>query len=77
MTEYRATFGTARSEFHQVLTNQHAAGLFWTTRGVDKDGKPIEYDGASLLVFDRDGLIARFQGYYDTRQLTRTAKTGT
>jgi hypothetical protein len=72
-SEYRSTFGTARLDFHQVTINEQAAGLFWTTKGTTNDGHPIAYDGASLLVFDQNGLIRMFRGYYDTRQFTKTA----
>ena len=74
--EYRATFGEARSEFFQITTNDSSAGLFWTTKGNDKDGDPLEYDGVSLLVFNEQGKITLFRGYYDTRELSKqvTAK---
>lgn len=69
--EYRRTFGTAYSEFFQVTVNEDAAGLFWTTKGTGNDGQPLQYDGVSLLVFDDQGKIAQFRGYYDTRELSR------
>jgi ketosteroid isomerase-like protein len=70
---YRRTFDTVRSEFHHVLTGESAAGLFWTTSGAYRDGVPLRYDGVTLLEFDEQGRITRFQGYFDTRQLSRTA----
>ncbi|MBV9789580.1 MAG: nuclear transport factor 2 family protein [Chloroflexi bacterium] len=70
-TEYRRTFGEAYSEFYQVTVNEQAAGLFWTTKGTGNDGQPMEYDGVSLLVFDDQGKIKLFRGYYDTRELSR------
>lgn len=74
--EYRSTFERARSEFAQITTNEQAAGLFWTTKGSDNTGQPIEYDGVSLLVFDQDGKIVQFRGYYDTRELSRQVPSG-
>jgi|ADGO01.1.fsa_nt_gi hypothetical protein len=68
-SEYRATFREVHSHFHEVTTADRAAGLFWTTRGVDLNGTPIEYDGASLLVYEDDGLIIYFRGYFDSRDL--------
>ena len=68
-TEYRKTFGEAYSDFYQVTANDESAGLFWTTKGTGKDGQPMEYDGVSLLVFDDNGKIKLFRGYYDTREL--------
>jgi ketosteroid isomerase-like protein len=70
-TEYRKTFGEAYSEFFQVTANNESAGLFWTTKGTGNDGQPMEYDGVSLLVFDDNGLIKLFRGYYDTREISR------
>jgi ketosteroid isomerase-like protein len=70
-TEYRATFGEAYSEFYQVTSNDESAGLFWTTKGTDNQGNPLEYDGVSLLVFDEQGKIKLFRGYYDTREIER------
>lgn len=67
--EYKETLGEAFSEFHQITTGENAAGLFWTTKGKSPEGKEIAYDGATLLEFGEDGKIARFQGYYDTREL--------
>lgn len=70
-TEYRRTFREVQTEFYTTMGHDCATGLFWTTRGVDVLGQPVEYDGASLLVFDDDGKIMLFRGYYDTRELSR------
>ena len=71
-SEYKRTVGKAFSEFHQVTVNEEAAGLFWTTKaGGDNGRSEVQYDGSTLLVFDEDGKIRFFQGYYDTRQLSR------
>ena len=70
-TEYRRTVGQAYSEFHEVVVNESAAGLFWTTRGTAAGGQALEYEGATLLVFDDSGKIQGFRGYYDTRELGR------
>lgn len=69
--EYRRTFGEAYSDFFRITTNEDSAGLFWTTKGTGNDGQPLEYDGVSLLVFNADGKINLFRGYYDTRELSR------
>lgn len=68
---YQASFHEASTEFFQVTGNESSAGLFWTTRGKDATGDPIEYDGVSLLVFGDDEKITLFRGYYDTRDLTK------
>lgn len=69
---YQQTFREAHTEFIEVTSSERAAGLFWTTRGVDARGEGLDYDGVTLLVFDEDGKITHFRGYYDTRELTRT-----
>lgn len=68
--EYRAQFEEATTEFHHVTAGEDgSAGLFWNTRGKTADGESLDYAGATLLVFDEEGLVERFHGYYDTRQL--------
>lgn len=76
-TDYKRTLGRAYSDFHQVTTNEQAAGLFWVTKGTAADGQQdaVAYDGTTLLVFDGAGKITFFQGYYDTRQLNRQMGT--
>lgn len=74
--EYRSTFGEAYSEFYQITSSDNAAGLFWTTKGTDNQGRPMEYDGVSLLEFDQGGKIRLFRGYYDTRQIERQVSAG-
>lgn len=71
--DYKRTLGDSYSEFHQVAVNDQAAGLFWVTRGQGAQGEPdkVHYDGTTLLVFNAEGKIAHFHGYYDTRQLNR------
>lgn len=73
-TDYKKTLGDAFSHFHQVTTSDQAAGLFWTTKGT-ANGQAVQYDGTSLLVFDEAGKIKYFQGYYDTRELSRAMGT--
>ncbi len=69
---YREALGTMYSEFHAVTISEDTAGLFWTTRGIG-EGETDErtYDGATMLLFNSDGKIGRFHGYYDTAQLKR------
>lgn len=68
--QYADTFGEIHSEFFDITTSDHSAGLFWRSSGMDPTGRPMEYDGVSLLVFDDGGKITRFQGFFDTRRLT-------
>lgn len=73
--EYRRSFGTVRSEFAHITTDDDAIGLFWTTTGTDTEGNDISYDGVSLLVVGDGEQITYFQGYYDTRALSRTVNS--
>ena len=73
--EYRQTFGDVETTFTHLTTDASAVGLFWTTQGTDTHGAAISYNGVSLLEYGDDGKISAFQGYYDTRQLSRTVQT--
>jgi ketosteroid isomerase-like protein len=68
--EYSSTFGEVRSDFFDVVASDHSAGLFWRSKGTGPSGQPLEYDGVSLLEVNEEGKIARFQGFFDTRQIT-------
>lgn len=71
---YQSSFREAATEFFTITGGEGSAGLFWTTRGADAAGAPIEYDGATLLTFDEAGKITLLRGYYDTRELSRTVR---
>ena len=75
-TEYASQFDTAKTEFHHVTADGSAGGLFWTTNGKSPAGESLDYHGATLLEFDDAGLVERFRGYYDTRQLTMEKPPG-
>jgi len=68
--QYADTFGEIHSEFFDITTSDHSAGLFWRSSGTGPSGDPMQYDGVSLLVFDDAGKITRFQGFFDTRRLS-------
>jgi ketosteroid isomerase-like protein len=68
--EYRTTFKNIHSEFFDVTASDHSAGLFWRSTGTSATGQPLTYEGVSLLVLDEAGKIARFKGYFDSRQTT-------
>ena len=70
---YRAAFQEIESRFSAVTTNGEAAGLFWRSRGKNAQGQTVEYDGATLLVFDDADKIKHFHGYFDSRSLETPA----
>jgi hypothetical protein len=55
--KYRSTFASAHTEVYEVTTNDRCAALFWRTHTTNGDGHPVDYDGATLLAFEDDGLI--------------------
>ena len=67
--EYRGVFRDIHSEFIDVTASDHSAGLFWRSTGTDAGGKPLEYEGVSLLIFNEHGKIRQFKGYFDSRQV--------
>lgn len=66
--EYTASFGEIHSDFFDVTTSDHSAGLFWRSTRTSANGQPMAYEGVSLLMFDDSGKITRFKGYFDSRQ---------
>lgn len=71
--QYRGAFGAIHSDFSEITANDHAAGLFWRSHGTDASGKPVAYDGVTLLRLDDSGRIADFQGYFDSREVVVNA----
>lgn len=72
--EYSSSFGSIHSEFFDVTTSDHSAGLFWRSSGTGQSGQPVSYEGVSLLMFDDAGKIRQFRGYFDPRQTQSKAK---
>jgi limonene-1,2-epoxide hydrolase len=69
-TEYRETFGEMKSEFRNIIATDDRAALEWTTTGTSADGKPVAYDGVSILEVEGD-KITRFRAYFDPGDLGR------
>ena len=73
-TQYKETLGDVFSNFHHITVSEDSAGLFWTTEGTNPAGDKVHYHGSTLLVFNTEGNIQFFRGYYDTRELTVKAE---
>jgi len=73
-TQYKETLGDVYSKFHHITVSEDSAGLFWTTEGTNPAGDKVHYHGSTLLVFNTEGTIQFFRGYYDTRELTMKAE---
>ncbi len=69
---YRDQFATITSSFNHVTVGDNCAGLFWNSSATLSSGDAMQYPGASLLVFNDEGKISEFYGYYDTRQFSST-----
>ena len=70
--EYRDTFGELKSEFRNVIATPERIALEWRTEGTSVDGKPIEYEGVSILeVAAGEEKVSRFRAYFDPSDLGR------
>ena len=67
-TEYRGTFGQATSTFRNVIAGDGAAALEWTTKGTSFDGKPVQYDGVTILEVEGD-KVKRSSAYFNPTAL--------
>ena len=72
-TEYRGFFEKLTSSFQNVFSSSERAALEWVTHGVAATGKPVEYEGVSILEFDGD-QIGRFCAYFDPSALNQVAR---
>lgn len=69
--QYRQVFGPMRSEFRNRIVADGVAALEWQTEGELSTGKPVTYQGVSILEI-ADGKVARFQAYFDPTKLGLT-----
>jgi ketosteroid isomerase-like protein len=65
---YRATFGEVQSSFRNEIVMDGRIALEWTTEGTNPHGKPLTYDGVSILE-TQNGKITRFFAYFDPKHL--------
>lgn len=65
---YRGTFREIHSEFRNVVETDRAALLEWRSRGRTAEGRPVDYEGVSVLEFE-DGRIRSFRAYFDPTEL--------
>lgn len=72
-TEYRGTFGTAKSTFRNVIAGDGSAALEWTTEGASFEGQPFTYAGVTILEIE-GGRVTRSSAYFDPKALGRQVK---
>ena len=63
---YRDSFEKIHSDFSQIVESDNAAMLEWTSRGVLRGDRPIDYSGVSVLEM-QNGKVHRFRTYFDAR----------
>jgi ketosteroid isomerase-like protein/rubrerythrin len=63
---YRDSFEQIHSDFSRIVESDDAAMLEWTSKGVLRGDRPIDYSGVSVLEL-RDGKVRRFRTYFDAR----------
>lgn len=69
-TSYRRQFRDVRSTFTEVIEADGRSALVWTSKGSLPNGEPIEYRGASFLVWQGE-RVCRFETIYDSTAFTR------
>jgi ketosteroid isomerase-like protein len=62
--EYLGAFQHVHSEFKDVIESKNQAALTWRAEAVLSSGKPIVYEGVTLLEL-QDNHVARFKTFYD------------
>lgn len=62
---YLKAFKSIKSHFHNILSTDDHAVLEWTSKGELPSGKPIEYRGVSVLMYEGD-KVKCFHSYYDS-----------
>jgi limonene-1,2-epoxide hydrolase len=69
---YRDSFEEIHSDFSRIVEGDDAAMLEWTSRGVLRGDRPIDYAGVSVLEL-RGGKVRRFRTYFDARPFEKEA----
>lgn len=70
---YRETLGDVKSEFRNIIATDDRVVLEWSTTGANPEGKPIDYDGVSILEIEQDKIV-RFWAYFDPAKLGQEIK---
>ena len=69
---YRDSFEEIHSDFSRIVESDDAAMLEWTSRGVLRGDRPIDYSGVSVLEL-QGGKVRRFRTYFDARPFEKEA----
>ena len=66
--KYRNTFGEVKSTFRNVFAAGGRVALEWVTEGTSNEGRPVRYEGVSIIEADGDS-VTRFRAYFDAASL--------
>ena len=69
-SKYRESFTRVHSEFRNIVENDKAALLEWTTEVTTAVGVSTTYDGVSVIEYGDGGRIRRFRAYFNPNALT-------
>lgn len=61
---YRDLFGEIEATFTHTVQDEDSAALEWTSTGTLRDGRPLNYEGISVL--EGGKAITAFRTYYDS-----------
>lgn len=62
---YREVFDDVDVRYEPAVTDDGSAVLEWVSTGTLQDGRPVEYQGVSVLRGDEDA-VSSFRTYYDS-----------
>ena len=64
--QYKSQFDEIASTFSRVQERDGLGVLEWTSEGRLSTGRPVRYEGVSVLDLGDDGKVTRFATWYDT-----------
>ncbi|MFL5814990.1 MAG: nuclear transport factor 2 family protein [Bdellovibrionia bacterium] len=64
--DYCATFKDVKTNFTRVSESDGKAILEWVSEGVLQSGRPIVYEGVTILEWSNGDHIERFKAYHDS-----------
>jgi ketosteroid isomerase-like protein len=68
---YIDRFQEIRTEFTSLVDGQQGSALEWISSAMEPDGRPMEFEGATLLLA-KDSRITSMHVYFDPRPLLLT-----
>lgn len=63
--DYCSMFNHIKTDFHRIHETNGKGFLEWTSRGELKSGRPIVYEGMTMIEWDQDRIV-RFKAFHDS-----------